>query len=375
MAAIFSPGLKVTDQTIVQKDRRLPLEGTVEVEVGQLVTADTVVARTQLPGKVFPVNVANQLGVDAGRLTEFMRKGPGDAVELDEVVAETGGFFGFFKSDARAVVAGTIESVSTVTGQVIYQAHPVPVEIDAYINGRVVEVHESEGCVVQAEATLVQGIFGLGGEVKAELAMAVQRPTEVLTPAHILDEHAGRIVVGGAYVTLATFRRALEVGVVGLVTGGFDYDEIKELLGYEVGVAITGGEKLGLTLVVTEGFGEIQMAPATFELLQKHAGRAASINGATQIRAGVIRPEVVVTHDDVEAPDEVWEAPEPTGVTVGDPVRGIRAPFFGRLGTIASLPVEPVVLASGSKARVMEVQFEDGERAMLPRANVEVIER
>ena len=77
------------------------------------------------------------------------------------------------------------------------------------------------------------------------------------------------------------------------MTGGFDYDDIKALLGYEVGVAITGNEELGLTLVVTEGFGEIQMAPGTFALLKKHAGRRASINGATQIRAGVIRPEVV----------------------------------------------------------------------------------
>ena len=42
---------------------------------------------------------------------------------------------------------------------------------------------------------------------------------------------------------------------------------------------------------------------------------------------------------------------------------------------VAGLPVEPVVLGSGSKARVMEVEFENGEIAVLPRANVEAIER
>ena len=48
-----------------------------------------------------------------------MRKKEGDTVELNEVIAETNGFMGFFKSDAKAVVSGTIESISTITGQVI----------------------------------------------------------------------------------------------------------------------------------------------------------------------------------------------------------------------------------------------------------------
>ena len=52
---------------------------------------------------------------------------------------------------------------------------------------------------------------------------------------------AGKIVVGGALETLLR-KRACNSGVV---TGGFDYEDIKELLGYEV-VAITGGEELGL---------------------------------------------------------------------------------------------------------------------------------
>lgn len=375
MAAIFTPGLKVTERTIVQKDRRLPLEGEVLVRVGDTVRADQVVARTDLPGKVFPVNVANQLGVDPGRLKEFMKKGPGETVEEGELLAETPGLLGLFKAESRAIVSGTIESVSTITGQVILVAHPIPVQIDAYLNGRVVEVIAGEGCVVQANATLVQGIFGLGGETRAPLMMAAQRADETLGPASLSAEMAGKIIVGGAFLDLATFRRALELGIKGIVTGGFDYDEIKELLGYEVGVAITGGEDFGLTLVVTEGFGHIDMAPATFALLRQKEGRLASINGATQIRAGVIRPEVVVTHDEEEVPDQRWVPPEPQGIALGDQVRGIRTPYFGRLGRVVSLPVDPVVLDTESRARVMEIEFADGARALVPRANVETIEQ
>ncbi|MEO0606270.1 MAG: hypothetical protein AAF211_32880 [Myxococcota bacterium] len=70
--AIFTPGLKVSPQTVVVKERQLPLEGTVLVEVGQTVKADDIVARTELPGKIFPINVANLLGVDPSRLAENM---------------------------------------------------------------------------------------------------------------------------------------------------------------------------------------------------------------------------------------------------------------------------------------------------------------
>ncbi len=375
MAAIFTPGLKVKEHTLVLKDRRLPMEGEVLVAVGDQVTADQVVARTELPGKVFPINVANQLGIGPGQLGECLLKGPGERVTQGEVIGRTPGFFGLFKSEATAMVTGTIESVSSVTGQVIFQADPIPVQIDAYIQGKVVEVVPGEGCLIQAAATLVQGIFGLGGEVKAPLAMAVGDPSEVLDASGITQQMAGKVIVGGAYITLGGLRRAVEVRAAGIVVGGFDYDDIKELLGYEVGVAITGGEDLGLTLVVTEGFGQIQMAPATFELLKSKEGRRASINGATQIRAGVIRPEVVVTFDDEEVPTTAVAPPEPKGIGLGDQVRGIRTPHFGRIGAVVSLPVAPTVLESGSRTRVMGVDFGDGVAVILPRANVEVIER
>ena len=59
---------------------------------------------------------------------------------------------------------------------------------------------------------------------------------------------------------------------------------------------------------------------------------------------------------------------------IGRPVRIIRDPYFGVIGTVSALPHEPAVLGSGSKARVLEVKFESGQRVMIPRANVELIE-
>jgi hypothetical protein len=103
----------------ILKIRRLPLKGSVIVKQGADVTAETVVARTELPGNVQPIKAASLLGVHQQDLREFMLKKEGDSVAKDEVIATSKSFFGLFKSHCRCPVQGRVESISDVTGQVI----------------------------------------------------------------------------------------------------------------------------------------------------------------------------------------------------------------------------------------------------------------
>ncbi|RKY60089.1 MAG: hypothetical protein DRP95_04505, partial [Candidatus Latescibacterota bacterium] len=100
----------------------------------------------------------------------------------------------------------------------------------------------------------------------------------------------------------------------------------------------------------------------------------ASISGATQIRAGVIRPEVVVPRPELAPEDVGEERMDARGVEVGDTVRLIRAPLFGRIGRVIGLPPEPRQIPTESVTRVLEVELEGGERVVVPRANVERME-
>jgi hypothetical protein len=369
MGDAYTPGLTVTRSITVRKTRRLPLPGTVLVEVGARVAAKDVVARADLPGRVHIVNLATLIGVMPDELAPTLKVAAGDAVGKGQVVAETASFFGLFRSRAAAPTDGTLESVSAVTGQAVFREPPVPVEVTAYVDGTVVEVIPGEGVVVETTAALVQGIFGLAGEVHATIVAVARTPDQVLDADAFLPAHAGHVVLGGARVTLAGMRRAMELGVAAVVCGGIAYQDVRELLGYDVGVAVTGNEALATTLVVTEGFGDIAMAGATFDLLRSLSGRMASVCGATQIRAGVIRPEVVVP--DAGDGEAVTHG---GGLEIGAPVRCIRAPYFGRIGTVAALPVALVDMPSETRVRVLEVDL-GGEIIVVPRANVEVIER
>lgn len=375
MAHSYTPGLKVTASTKLRRERKLPLAGTVLVKVGDRVTAETIVARTELPGNVQTVNAANLLGVLPEDVTECLTKTVGSKIAKGEVFAESRSFFGLFRTKCESPVAGTLESVSTVTGQALLREEPIPVEVDAYVDGVIVEVHPNSGVTVETQGTFIQGIFGVGGETSGQLHLCVKAPNQPLTEAMLGDAVRGKVLVGGSHVSTSVLRKAIERGAKAVVVGGFDDQDLREFLGYDLGVAITGSEELGLTLIVTEGFGDIPMAGRTFELLKSCEGRKVSVTGATQIRAGVLRPEIIAPRLDerVESP-AAGDGAEHEGLKVGDMVRVIRQPHFGRLGKVTALPPELLPLETEARVRVLEVDFGSGSRALLPRANVEMIE-
>ncbi len=371
MAHAYTPGLKVTSHSIVRKERRLPLKGDVVVNVGDTVAAEKIVATTSLPGEVEPLNLAGKLGIPPSDIRECLKKKEGDSLKKGESIAETKGLFGLFKTVIKSPIDGSLENVSDITGQLILRAPPKKVEIDAYIDGKVVEVMENEGVVIETVATFVQGIFGIGGEAKGTIAKLVEKPEDVVTASMIKPEHKDKILIGGSFINSETLKKAAKLGVSGIVVGGIDDEDLRNFLGYDIGVAITGSEEIGTTLMITEGFGRMKMAKRTFQLLCKQQGKRASINGATQIRAGVLRPEIVIPLPG-EKPEAVTESSK--GLEIGFPVRVIREPHFGAIGKVSELPPELRTIETEAEVRILGVELEDGTTVVLPRANVEMIE-
>ena len=378
MGQAYTPGLKVTQRMLLRRRRVLPIRGQVLVHAGDKVAAQDVIAQTLLPGPVTPVNVANLLSIPPGDLPGAMLKKQGDKVAAGELLARSKGMFGWFKKECPSPAAGVVEAISSVTGQVMLRGDPLPVQLRAFLAGTVVEVIAEEGAAIEAEGSFVQGIFGIGGEAFGPIRVACRQPEQGLVPDLISNEMRGAVVIGGGRVTAEALARAKSVGVSAIVTGGIDDQDLRDFLGYDLGVATTGSETAGLSLIITEGFGEIAMAARTYELLAARAGSDAAVTGATQIRAGVLRPEVLIPWGGKSA-EGTTELSKPDVLNAhvlraGASVRIIRDPYFGIIGTAVALPAEPRVLGSGSKARVLEVKLPSGEQVFVPRANVELIE-
>lgn len=372
MSHAYTPGLKVSAAAEFTRDRMLPIPGEVLVKKGKQVEPDTVVAQALLPGNVLTANLSRQMGVPPADLSDLLLVQEGDEVTEGQAVATSKGIFGMFKQTVASPATGVFESFSTVSGQAIFREPPIPVDVKAYVGGKVSKLTEGLGVQVSAKGTMVQGIFGIGPETHGVVTIATDDPAQEMSVSDISPEHAGTILVGGSLTPLDVLKKAIDVGVSAVIAGGIHSEDLEALLGYDLGVAITGSEDVGLTLVITEGFGPLPMSGQTFQLLQDAAGKTASVSGATQIRAGVMRPEVLIP----TSVKKIEETAVDTGVLeVGSTVRIIRDPHFGSLGTVTDLPPKPVALETEAKVRILNVKLVEGETIMLPRANVELVDK
>lgn len=368
----YTPGLKIKRAARIMKLRRLPMLGKVFVNVGDNVDFRTKVAEMIVPGNPRVIMAALKLAIQKEDLRDYMKKKEGDKVEEGEPIAGYNAFFGLMKNWIFSPIDGYVETISNISGQIILREDPISVKVDSYVRGKVVEVLEGEGATIETNGAFVQGILGVGGETHGVIKVVVDGPNTHLTEDLITPDCEGKILIGGSLVTKEAFVKAIEVGVAGIVTGGIRDTDLRELLGYEMGVAITGHEEIGTTIILTEGFGEMAMSQRTFNLFKEFEGEVAAMNGTTQIRAGVMRPEVIIPH-------ERWfpEEDEDTisgGMRAGTPIRVIRQPYFGRLGKVLNLLIEKQRVETGSTVRVVEVELDDGESVVVPRANVEILE-
>lgn len=336
-------GLIVAAERLVVCRRSLPVPGEVLVAAGEHVAAEQVVARATRPGPLLPVPLAGWLGCEPSEIGRALCVAPGQAVRAGEVLGRTPGVWGLGARVARSPITGTVAAVSPASGQLVLRGEPSLLALAAHIPGVVREIYPGEGVLLQCPAAHVQGVYGAGGEVRGLLA-AEPRPGAVW-----LCRTAGE----------GALRRAVAAGVAAVVTGGAPYAEL----------AAAARCRPGLAVVLTEGFGALPMGTRAWEILSRHLGRPASVDGTTQIRAGVVRPEVVVPlAGEVRLPPP---APLPV-LRPGARVRLVRAPDAGRRGVVVQLPPLPRAVASEAVVLVALVALDGGGLRTVPRANLEV---
>jgi hypothetical protein len=369
MGSAFTPGLTISDNVTIRKSRRLPVKGEVVVDIGDSVTSTSVVAKVDLPGTLAVIKAAPLLGCAPEQLRNFCLVDTEETVERDQVVAIRKVFFGLVTNRVRSPIDGTVEYISHLSGNIGVRGKPKPLSCNAYISGKVVEIIEEEGVVVETTGALVQGIFGVGGERHGTLEW-IDNGTDILSAEHISDVHTGKILLHQGRIDGSAITAAVEHGVLGLIGASIIDSELMAYLGFDIGVAVTGEEDIPFTLIVTEGFGQLTMPERTETLLRNLNGSNAAINGATQIRAGVIRPELIVSRE-TKSDHEALASQE---LTAGTRVRLIRRPNFGKIGYVQTLPEQPQLIDTGSYVRVTTVSLEDGREVTIPRANIEILD-
>lgn len=379
MKQAYTPALQVVEKTRLERVRELPLPGKALVTIGQVVEAATPVLVAELPGDLIILRLAERMGFLPQDVLKNLRVQVGSAVKRGQLLCEIKSFFGLFTSSFNSPTEGKVEFVLEHNAHVGIRLASIPFSVPAYIKGRVSAIEEGKRVTVETEGALIQGIFGVGGERQGTLCALPCNPDEIITVKRLRElkqnlvgvTFAHSILVGGAQFDREALEEAAYERVAGVITGSIDAPTLGSFVGYEIGVSVTGDEKVPFTLIVTEGFGCLPLSDRVRDLAKTLHGRNASINGATQVRAGATRPEAIVPEKSIHQGDQF--EPEPKSLEVGAPIRCIRVPFFGKFGEIVELPHEPVEIESGAKVRVLRARLADGSVVTVPRANVELL--
>lgn len=353
-----------------RKEYEAPTEGTIE-EIST--KSGRVVIREEF-GKEEPpvkIDVAYELGVKPKEVKKFLLRGIGQEVKRGQIFAKKGEQAAFFTKTARATISGVISHVDEETGHVTISRPFKEVVLNAYMRGRVSELLPERGAIVEACAVRLNGIFGVGRETYGNLKMLVSSPSEPLTEDLIPQDCSGLILIGGSHATDGALKKALLNGAKGVITATANYLNIVKSLGVRLGVGITGQEDIDMTVILVEGFGHLQMRDYVWHTLRMLDGREASINGATQIRAGAIRPEIIVPLPDY-AGEISTEQTVDEELSKGMRVRVVNEPYFGGIGTVIEVPRQPTKIESEAKVPVVVLELEGSrERVVVPRPNVE----
>lgn len=349
----MSPSL--SPDGLLRRRRQLPQLGEVLVAQGDVVEPLDVVARTTQSGGLALLNVSRELGAGARPADAFLAGKPGQMLLRGETLARRRFFLGL--RERKVTAPGDARLLSSYGPWVYLARSPSMVEVLAGYRGRVVEVHQGWGVVLEIRGALLQGVWGGGGESIGVLRLLGPHPEESVGPERVDERCRGAIAVAGAGVSARALGRLEDVGARGLIAGSLSLDSFPLC------------SSVSFPVLITEGVGAWSMARPAWELLEGLQGREASLVGRPVNAWEDEWPEVFVPGTGEHAPAE----PAVTGLAAGQRVRVARDPHAGRVGWIESLAAWPQPIESGARLEVAVVALEGGGRAAIPLANLEPI--
>jgi hypothetical protein len=367
----LTPTLQISPEHRLLRWRELPVPGKILKKEGDQVNPEEIVAITNILGDLLVLKVPEKMGIEPNEVISGLQIKLSQKINKGDLLCVHKGLFGLLKTEYRSPEDGIVEFISDSTGHIGLRLASTTLTIIAYIPGIVKEVKTNLALCIEYTGTYIQGIFGVGGEKFGRIYPLDLPDNKIIVAKDIPLDVKNSIIIARSWPDATALQQAVALGAVGMVCGSIEGSELSSFLGHDIGVAITGGESTSFTFFITEGFGNLTMGSRPWNMFLKAKGSIASMNGATQVRAGAVRPEIILPPQSAGEQHQVVSQ----SLEIGTKVRIIRHPYFGKTAIITELPSERVVLATGASTRVLRAKIEDNskETITVPRQNVEII--
>jgi hypothetical protein len=350
---MLAPITHILPLTTIRRERLLPVLGKVVVRKGQKVSATDTIAEANLAPAHLLLDVSRGLGLPPEKADEHIQVEANSQIVEDDIVA---GPVGLTRRVVRSPQSGRV--ILAGSGQVLIEVNSKPFELKAGLPGDVAELFPEKGALIETTGALIQGVWG-NGKIDFGLMYVLAKEREhELTADQLEVSFRGSMILAGHVEQAEALTTAAELPLRGLILASLNPDLIQV------------AADLKIPVMILEGFGRRPFNSVAFKLLSSYDQREIALNAEPWDRYKGTRPEIVIP---LPAPGHP-ELPTETDTFKPDQqVRLQKAPHTGQVGSLVAL-LGSVEFPGGLRAQAAEVRLEDGETAVLPLANLEVLE-
>jgi hypothetical protein len=336
----------------IRRNRSLPVSGTVLVHKGQKVTSSEVLAEGSIPKRHFVIDVIQALGLKKSSEAEKLNnRKVGEQLDKNDIVVETGGLF---SRVIRAPMPGKIVSIKN--GQIILEIESQKVIVQSGLTGHVVEILKDHGAVVEANCTLIQGVWGNGKIGYGPYLPDTCEIDEELLPASLSITSRGTVVVAAFCEKEETLIAASNLPVGGLILGSMNPS------------LITCAQKQNYPIILLEGFGKTPINDAALKVILDNTQREMCLNAMQWDHFSGMRPEICITVVE-EGEPEIYCAE----YAEGQIARIHTSPYAGQLGVISSFNQARTALPNGLRTATASIILKDKQEVIVPLSNFDII--
>lgn len=351
--------------------------GAIRVHSGQEVFPEDILAEGLVFGGFRMVHLAHELDVSPNSAASYLARSIGQKIYQGEVLAVRKILGGLSKKVIVSPVDGILDYYDETKGELRIKLLPHVVKLVSGVFGVVDKVEVDSGVIlIKSLVDLVYGVFGSGKE-RDGILRVIDAPETLVSSKQISVPMSSEILVGGGLVFLDALEKAISMQVAGIITGGINAKDFRAMSGGKWSFHNKSWSDVGLSLVVTEGFGSIPMGNDIFSCLSRYDGRFVIIDGN---RSRLILPNsqqnsIIYTRK-VALPNEYYADSQPdleiSTMVSGSKVRLITEPYVGVQGVVSEIDRTATQLPSGVTTFLVTVDT-PFRKIRVPYLNLEII--
>lgn len=239
------------------------------------------------------LDAAKILGEKGNNLGMFLLVHEGDAVRENQTLAR----ISISTRNVKSPIKGIVKKIDTRKGKILIENTVTPFVLRAYVSGMVKDVSANRHITVSSRSALINGATGFGGERNGKVYFINNIKSFINDQRYAMYDSKlleNKILVFVEGINLETLESAVKLKVAGIIAPSISSRDWSRFYKKEMNVFFTGDEQFGFSLVLIKGFGCMKLEDDVIELLRTYHDKEISINGRTQIRAGIIRPQIIL---------------------------------------------------------------------------------